>query len=391
MRLKKQAGGKGWRWLVAGICCVTFRIELQENRSNGATATLVLSINLLLVGHWGVARSPAANQDEFGICKIRGKDSQPANFPSPAVWFDTNNSTRPLRNSRYHSAEISTPETRSPILADTHHAPQLPTATMTERTHRADERRFLDERGSNFSLAPNGLNPATIMEKAVRERIVDSYFYKEQCFAVNEADIVNRVVDHVYFVGGTYGSAQKPTPFLCLAFKLLQLSPRDDILREYLKFGGEKFKYLRALAVFYIRLTRRAKDVYTLLEPYLEDRRKLRRKGRAGTTLTYMDEFVDDLLVKDRVCGTSLWKMPSRDLLEDLDELEPRVSPLGDIEDLLEEDEDNNMENGHASEDDRGSGRTSDSERRSPDDEDRLRDQMEVDREGTPEIRDRSP
>lgn len=264
---------------------------------------------------------------------------------------------------------------------------------MTERTHRADERRFLDERGSNVSLTPNGLNPATVMEKAVRERIVDSYFFKEQCFAVNEADIVNRVVDHVYFIGGTYGSTQKPTPFVCLAFKLLQLAPGDDILKEYLEFGGDKFKYLRALAVFYIRLTRKAKDVYTLLEPYLEDRRKLRRKGRIGSSLTYMDEFVDDLLVKDRVCGTSLWKMPSRDLLEDLDELEPRVSPLGDIEDLLDEDEDVNMDNGHDDGDENGDDRErmSDSERDDRDDEDRTRDQMEIDREDTPESRDRSP
>lgn len=263
---------------------------------------------------------------------------------------------------------------------------------MTERTHRADERRFLDERGSNVSLTPNGLNPATVMEKAVRERIVDSYFFKEQCFAVNEADIVNRVVDHVYFIGGTYGSTQKPTPFVCLAFKLLQLAPGDDILKEYLAFGGDKFKYLRALAVFYIRLTRKAKDVYTLLEPYLEDHRKLRRKGRNGSSLTYMDEFVDDLLVKDRVCGTSLWKMPSRDLLEDLDELEPRVSPLGDIEDLLEEDEDVIMENGHGGDDDGDDrDRRSDSERDDRDDEDRARDQMEIDREDTPESRDRSP
>ncbi|PSR78837.1 PRP38 family-domain-containing protein [Coniella lustricola] len=262
---------------------------------------------------------------------------------------------------------------------------------MAERTHRADERRFLDERGSNISLAPNGLNPATIMEKAVRERIVDSYFFKEQCFAVNEADIVNRVVDHVHFIGGTYGSTQKPTPFLCVAFKLLQLAPRDDILREYLRFGGDKFKYLRALAVFYIRLTRKAKDVYTLLEPYLEDRRKLRRKGRAGTTLTFMDEFVDDLLVKDRVCGTSLWKMPSRDLLEDLDELEPRVSPLGDIEDLLEEDEDQEAaekENGHGSEDESGDDRRRRS--RSPSERSARHDQMEVDREETPESGERS-
>lgn len=264
-----------------------------------------------------------------------------------------------------------------------HHIP----ITMAERTHRADERRFLDERGGNISLTPNGLNPATIMEKAVRERIVDAYFFKEQCFGVNEADIVNRVVDHVYFVGGTYGTTQKPTPFLCLAFKLLQLAPNDAILKEYLQYGGDKFKYLRALAVFYIRLTRRAKDVYTLLEPYLEDKRKLRRKGRNGTSLTYMDEFVDDLLVKDRVCGTSLWKMPSRDLLEDLDELEPRVSPLGDIEDLLDEDDDA-ATNGH---EDRDDGERSESDTYHVDEEERARDKMEIDREGTPEDRDRAP
>ncbi|KAK4239337.1 PRP38 family-domain-containing protein [Achaetomium macrosporum] len=241
-------------------------------------------------------------------------------------------------------------------------------------THRADERRFLDERGSSGPLAPNGLNPATIMEKAVRERIVESYFYKEQCFGVNEADIVDRVVEHVKFIGGVYGVVQKPTPFLCLAFKLLQLAPGDDILDEYLHFGGEKFKYLRALAAFYIRLTRPDKDVYTKLEPFLEDRRKLRRKGRNGTSLTYMDEFVDDLLTKDRVCATSLWKMRKRDILEDLEILEPRVSPLGTLEDLLEEEEEEdavmrngNEENGDGREDDSGSGRSrSRSRTRSP-------------------------
>lgn len=202
--------------------------------------------------------------------------------------------------------------------------------------HRADEKRFLDERGSGGPLAPNGLNPATIMEKPVRERIVDSYFWKDQCFAVNEADIIDRVVAHVRFVGGTYGDSQKPSPFLCLAFKLLQLGPADDVLQEYLGYGGEKFKYLRALAVFYVRLTRKASDVYLFLEPFLEDKRKLVARSRTGRRLTFMDEFVDGLLNKDRMCSTTLWKMPSRAQLEDEDKLDPRISPLGDIEDLLD-------------------------------------------------------
>lgn len=247
-------------------------------------------------------------------------------------------------------------------------------------TVQADARRFLDDRGTSASLAPNGLNPASIMEKAVMDRIVDSYFYKEQCFALNEADIVDRVVEHVNFIGGTHGASQKPSPFLCLAFKLLELAPNDDILAEYLQYGGEHFKYLRALACFYIRLTRQAKDVYLTLEPFLEDRRKLRRKARAGTTLTFVDEFVDDLLTKDRVCATSLWKMPKRETLEDLEILDPRVSPLGDLEDLLEED-DEDKQNGD--DEDRGereeSGEVSE------------RESMDVDREERPRRESRSP
>lgn len=57
-----------------------------------------------------------------------------------------------------------------------------------------------------------------------------------------------------------------------------------------------------------------------------------------GSSITFVDQFVDDLLVKERVCATSLWKMPQREVLEDLEVLEPRISPLGDIEDLLESD-----------------------------------------------------
>ncbi|RCI12235.1 hypothetical protein L249_0758 [Ophiocordyceps polyrhachis-furcata BCC 54312] len=207
-------------------------------------------------------------------------------------------------------------------------------------------RHFLDTRGTTATLAPNGLNPATIMEKAVRDRITNSYFYQEQCFFANEADVVESVVQHVSFIGGTHGADQKPSPFLCLAFKLLELAPGDDVLAEYLAYGGEQFKYLRALACFYVRLTRPAVDVYKMLEPFLADRRKLRRRRREDCYLSFVDDFVDQLLTKDRVCATSLWKMPQREALEDAELLEPRVSPLGDLDALLEEDSDDDDNSG---------------------------------------------
>ena len=113
---------------------------------------------------------------------------------------------------------------------------------------------------------------------------------------------------------------------------------------EYLR--QEEFKYLSALAAFYIRLTFEAKEVYGILEPLLGDWRKLRRRTRdGGYALTYVDQFVDDLLVKDRVCGTSLRKLPQRTVLEDLGVLEMRESALGEeLEGLDDNEEDEVVE-----------------------------------------------
>lgn len=251
---------------------------------------------------------------------------------------------------------------------------------MSHHHHRADASALLDNRGYTGPLV-RGVNPATLFEKAVRDRITDSYYWKEQCFGLNAATLCDRAVELGY-VGGTYGLGQRPTPFLCLAFKMLQLMPDKDVVLEYLNFhdaenedededdgaadGGDvpdavvkatgDFKYLRVLAAFYIRLTFDATQVYKALEPLLTDYRKLKRRTKDGFALTYVDQFVDDLLNKDRVCGTSLWKLPSRSMLEDLDILEERISPLVDeIEDLDKEEEGSEASNSGYNDDGRSS------------------------------------
>ena len=198
-------------------------------------------------------------------------------------------------------------------------------------THHVDAKRMLDDRGYSGPTI-HGVNPAHLFEKAVRDRITDSYYWKEQCFALNAASLCDRAVA-LTCLGGTYGQ-QKPTPFLCLAFKLLQLLPEHDIVLEYLH--QPHFKYLTALAAFYVRLTFDSVEVYRVLEPLLGDWRRLKRRTReGGWRITFLDQFIDDLLTKERVCGTSLRKLPARTLLEDLGQLDERESPLGDeIEDL---------------------------------------------------------
>lgn len=245
-------------------------------------------------------------------------------------------------------------------------------ADSKPRYDRADASALLDDRGYKGALI-RGQNPALLFEKGVRERITESYYWKEQCFGLNAATLCDRAAD-LKFIGGTTGITGKPTPFLCLAFKLLQLVPEKSVILEYLNFRGDEdeeeevegqnghakkeedadedgdevkkedlnaagklgsFKYLRCLAAFYIRLAWEPVEIYTTLEPLLTDYRKIKRRLKDGYTLTHMDQFVDDLLTKDRICATSLWKLPSRANLEDLDILEPRESPLdGEVEEL---------------------------------------------------------
>ena len=207
-------------------------------------------------------------------------------------------------------------------------------------THAADARRFFDSRGYT-GLQIHNQNPVHLLEKPTRDRIITSYYWQEQCFAINEATLCDRAAA-LTFIGGTYGQ-QKPSPFLCLTMKLLQLMPGRDIVLEYL--NQTEFKYLSALAAFYVRLTFDSKDVFQTLEPLLADYRKLRRRTRdGGYSLTYMDQFVDDLLTKDRVCGTSLWKLPQRTILEDLGQLEIRESPLDEELDDIDNDDDDVVE-----------------------------------------------
>jgi len=106
----------------------------------------------------------------------------------------------------------------------------------------------------------------------------------------------------------------------------LQIQPEKEILLEYLQ--ADEFKYLRALAAIYVRMTFRPADVYEILEPLLKDYRKLRYRDQSSYRLAYMDEFVDQLLNEERVCDLILPRIAKREVLEENGELAPRQSRL---------------------------------------------------------------
>ncbi|KAI9189918.1 hypothetical protein H9P43_001351 [Blastocladiella emersonii ATCC 22665] len=176
------------------------------------------------------------------------------------------------------------------------------------------------------------------IEKIIRSRVYETRYWKEECFGLNAETLIDKAVE-LDAIGGQYGN-QVPTPFLCLVLKLLQIDPTPDIVLEYIR--DPEFKYLRALGAFYLRVVGSPVDIYTELEPLLNDARKLRRRmpGGAGFDLTFMDEFVDQLLTEERVCDVILPRLPKRYILEDAGELEPRVSAIQDEFDAMVDAED---------------------------------------------------
>ncbi|EFJ50971.1 hypothetical protein VOLCADRAFT_57539 [Volvox carteri f. nagariensis] len=174
----------------------------------------------------------------------------------------------------------------------------------------------------------HGTNPQNLVEYIVRQKIYQTVFWKEKCFALT-AETMLEVAVNLKSVGGTVGGQRKPSDFLCLLLKMLQIQPDKEIVIEYIK--NEDFKYVRLLGAFYMRLVGKPLEVYQYLEPLYNDYRKatVRLQAVEGHfMLTHVDEVVDDMLRKDFLFDIALPRVPARLTLEKLTQLDPRISVL---------------------------------------------------------------
>ncbi|KAG9001293.1 hypothetical protein FRB90_011650 [Tulasnella sp. 427] len=110
-----------------------------------------------------------------------------------------------------------------------------------------------------FVAPPSSTTPIWqfLVEKIIRTRIWESNYWKEHCFALTAETLIDKAIELKY-IGGVYGN-QRPTEFISLLLKLLQIQPEKEILIEYLLV--DEFKPV---------------EVFELLEPLLKDYRKLR-------------------------------------------------------------------------------------------------------------------
>eukprot|EP00392_Amoebophrya_sp_AT5.2_P016197 g16447.t1 len=84
-------------------------------------------------------------------------------------------------------------------------------------------------------------NPQFLLSNIVRPKILEDAFWKEFCFGINAADVCDVCVDHIRSVGATYGGRRRPSKFLCLLLKLLQIQPDLEIIKAYI--AQKEFRY----------------------------------------------------------------------------------------------------------------------------------------------------
>merc|ERR1712207_74210 len=101
-----------------------------------------------------------------------------------------------------------------------------------------------------------------LIEYNVRKKIYDSLYWKKSCFGLSAETLIDRAMelDHV---GGTYGGSRKPTDFICLILKMLQIQPDKNVIIELIK--NEVCKHTRLLGAFYLRLTSKGNEIYKYL------------------------------------------------------------------------------------------------------------------------------
>eukprot|EP00938_MAST-03A_sp_MAST-3A-sp1_P004129 g4129.t1 len=179
-------------------------------------------------------------------------------------------------------------------------------------------------------------NPSSIIEKITRLRIYSNAYWKEKCFGLTAETLVDRAIE-LKWVGGNYSANLKPTPFLCLVCKMLVIQPEPAIVFELLK--QQDHKYVRALGALYLRLTGKAVDIYTYLEPLYNDNRKLRKRGIQGWSLVTMDSFAEELVMGTHCCDIALPRLAPRFHLEKQGLLKPYTSLLDDEFKKMQEEE----------------------------------------------------
>lgn len=198
-----------------------------------------------------------------------------------------------------------------------------------------------------YALHKHGTDPQNLIPPITRAAVYNSTFWNTTCFGLTLADLVHVAV-HLRYIATFSPTTNRPSPFLCLLLKLLQLAPDLEHISVFLQ--QKDFKYPAVLAAFYVRLVENPVVVYKYLEPLLSDYRRVvivrdggidippnfsEQPDNSPTTdsispfgLCNIDIVIDGLLRSNELFDIPFPRLPPRPLLVETNQLQQRTSSL---------------------------------------------------------------
>lgn len=165
----------------------------------------------------------------------------------------------------------------------------------------------------------HGVDPQTLIEKIIRERIYTCKFWTESCEPYEVTSVLN-LANNLDHIGGVFSNT-KPCPFLCLVLKLLQIQPSLEVVLQQL---SSKNRYCSCLFALYLRMVAEPLVIYENLELMLACYSKVKMRKSDGTFyISTVDQFIDSLLQEDRVLDVILPRIQSREVFEEKGQLSP--------------------------------------------------------------------
>lgn len=183
---------------------------------------------------------------------------------------------------------------------------------------------FLDvimDNDATFTKPIHGTIPQNLIEKITRIKIYGSEFWRKHCFGLTAELLVDKGALLKYY-GGFSSETTRPCPFICLVLKMLQVRLDFEVIK--LLILNPHFKYLTILGMFYLRLTGSAYEIYSTLEPFYVDYRKVVYLEKTKWNLLTIDTVVHELLTRETFCNIVLPRLPARKLLVEQGLLKPK-------------------------------------------------------------------
>lgn len=150
------------------------------------------------------------------------------------------------------------------------------------------------------------------VERVLRENIVDHEYMRR---TARELRTWDAVVDEIYEVVTNVepwmsGNVRGPSTAFCLLYRLFELKPTEEQVKDTIVCGDSP--YIKAVGFLYLRYVCDPRQLWSWIEPCLEDKEKFWPSGEGFGKQVTIAEYIIDLLLCQHYFETIFPRIPKK-------------------------------------------------------------------------------